>query len=211
VGKLLVLLAILAVALGFGDVIARRYAERQLARRISDKVTASAVHVTIASFPFLGRLAAAGTVSRIRAQAKGVSSGDYTFDTIVVTARDVRIDRGALVRHRLVRLKGISSGTVIADMTEAEVDKAIASRFPGADITLGNGTAQATVAGVRLTGQVTVVNGQLRVSADGLTATIPVPQLPLLPCVASATLTPGHLLLSCTIHQVPAALLNRAA
>jgi hypothetical protein len=210
-GKFLAIVVVLAVVLGFGDVQARHYAERQLAHRIRTNVTASTVHVTISSFPFVGRLVVFGTVGQIRAQATNVSSGNYTFDSVVATVHRVKIDRSALLRDQQVQVTSIDRGTVTADMTNAEVDKAIASTIPGVSVNIGNGSVQATVAGVSVTAQVEVVAGELHVSAAGFQVSIPVPQLPLLPCVASATLVPGHLQLSCTIHEVPPALLSQAA
>jgi hypothetical protein len=169
------------------------------------------VHVSISSFPFVGRLAAFGRVSRIQARATNVSSGNYTFDSVVATVHGVKIDRTALLRHQQVQVTSIDTGTVNADMTEAEVDKAIDSAIPGAHVKIGAGSAQATVSGVTVTAHVTVVNGQLHVTAPGVSVDVPVPQLALLPCVASATLVTGHLQLACTIHEVPAALLTQSA
>jgi hypothetical protein len=142
--------------------------------------------------------------------ATGVTGGGYTFDDVEVVVHDVHIDRNLLVRHQQVRLVGIKSGTVTADLSAGEVDRAVAAVLPGADITFGDGTVQARVAGVHLAGRVAIVDGQLRFSAAGVDVNIPIPELPLLPCVAGATLTPGRLRLSCTFQKVPDALLATA-
>jgi hypothetical protein len=88
-------------------------------------------------------------------------------------------------------------------MTQADFD-----RLVGAAVTLGNGSAQVTVDGVSVTAQVAIVNGQLRLEAVGLPVSVPIPTLPALPCLEQVQIVPGHLIGSCTFHQIPADLQN---
>jgi hypothetical protein len=59
-----------------------------------------------------------------------------------------------------------------------------------------------------VTARVTVVNNQLRLEARGLPSVIPIPKLPVLPCAASVTVIPGHLIIACTFHEIPSVLLQ---
>jgi hypothetical protein len=207
VGKLLAALVFIAVLLGLGDVAARLYAQHQLARRIDANVASAHAKVTISSFPFVGRLAISGTVPKIHTRVSGVSSGRFTFDSIDLTVTGVRLDKSALLKNRRVQLQKISGGTVSADMTEAAVRHALGD-LP---VTLGNGIVQVTIQGVIVTARVSIANNQLSIETAGAPLSVPIPKLPVLPCAASATVSAGHLHLSCAIHDIPAALVQAAA
>jgi hypothetical protein len=205
-GKILAGLAILAVLLGAVDIEARVYAQRQLERRIQAKVPGATANVNISSFPFLGRLAVSGTVPKIRAHVTSVASGPFSFDSITLVVTGVRLNRNMLLKKHQVQLDGIDTGAVTADMSESELDRALG----GVPVKLGDGVVTLTVAGVTLTARVAVVNNQLVVQAPGFPAAITIPKLPVLPCSANAVVTPKRVRLSCTFHQIPAALLNGA-
>jgi len=207
VGKLLAALVFLAVLLGLGDVAARLYAQHQLVRRIDANVASAHAKVTISSFPFVGRLAVSGTIPKIHTRVSGVSSGRFTFDSIDLTVTGVRLDKSALFKNRRVQLQKISGGTVSADMTEAAVRHALGD-LP---ITLGNGIVQVTIQGVIVTARVSIANNQLTVETAGAPLSVPIPKLPVLPCAANATVSTGHLHLSCAIHDIPPALVQAAA
>jgi hypothetical protein len=207
VGKILAaLLVLVAVVLGLGDQGARLYAQRQIAKRIDTNVASAHAKVAISSFPFLGRLATSATVPKIRARVAKASSGRFTFDSIEVTLTGVRLNRSVLWKDRRVQLQRIDRGTVTADMTETAVRHALGD-LP---VTLGNGTAQLTIQGFAVTARVSISDNQLHLEATGAPLSVPIPKLPLLPCAAAATVTTGHLHLSCSIHDVPAALLQAA-
>ena len=93
------------------------------------------------------------------------------------------------------------TGTVTAQMSQADLD-----RWLGVPVTLGAGTASVTVAGLTVTATVTIHDGVVQLDAAGVPVSVPVPTLPVLPCLAQATVVPGHLDLSCTFQQIPAAL-----
>jgi hypothetical protein len=200
-GKVLVLLVLLLAVVSVGDVETRIFAQRQLEHRIDSNVHSAGAHVNISSFPFVGRLALNGTVPKIKAHVPNVVSGLFSFDFIDVTVNGVHVDRSVLFNSRQVKLQRIDGGTVVADMTEAAVDKVLG----GAIVTLGNGVAQ--IKGV--SAQVSIVNGHLRVA--GLPLNVTLPTLPLIPCGLNAVVTPGHLRLSCAFKQVPSALLTTGA
>jgi hypothetical protein len=200
-GKVLILLALLLGVVSVGDVETRIFAQRQLEHRIDGNVHSAGAHVSISSFPFVGRLALNGTVPKIKAHVPNVVSGLFTFDFIDVTVNGVHVDRSVLFNSRQVKLQRIDGGTVVADMTEAALDKVLG----GAIVTLGNGVAQIRVGVASVSAAVSIVKGQLHVA--GVPLNVALPTLSLIPCPVNAVVTPGHLRLSCAFKQVPAALL----
>jgi hypothetical protein len=204
--KVAVAFVILVVILIVGDVTARVYAQNQLRDRINANVPNANATAHITGFPFLGKLAFTGKINKISAHVEHASEGRFTFDGIDLVVKDVKLDRGQLFRNRRVKVVSISSGNVKADMSQADFDRLVGG-FP---VVLGSGTVQVTEGGATVTARVSVVNNQIHIDGGGLPAVIPVPKLPVLPCVASVTVIPGHLIVTCTFHEVPSALLRAA-
>jgi hypothetical protein len=206
--KLIVAVVVLAVVAGLlavGDVAARRYAESRIEQQIDHRDAGASSSVHISSFPFVPRLLLFGRVEKITAHVKHVSVSSLTLDQVDLTVTGVKLDRNQLF-HRNVVVKSIRTGTVSAVLTEQAVEDVL--HLP---VTFGDGSVQLTVGGVTLGVSVAVVDNQLRLSAAGQELTVPIPVLPVLPCVAGVTVEPGRLILSCTFHQVPTALLQAAA
>lgn len=201
--KLLVLLVVLVLVLVGVDIASRISAEHLLAKRVNTYLTDPTAKVTIHGFPFLPELLAHGRIAKITASATNVSQGAFVLDRVTVTVTGVRIDRSQAVDHQKLDILGIDTGTVAADMTQADFD-----RLVGAAVTLGDGTARVTVDGVSVTAQVAIVNGRLRLEDAGLPLSVPIPTLPALPCLEQVRIVPGHLIGSCTFHQIPAELQN---
>jgi len=199
--KLLILVVVLLGILAALDVATRVAMQHQLEQRIDGYVPNAGASVTIHGFPWLPRLASSGRVKEITARANQVSQGAFVLNDVVVTVTGVRIDRHLLVEHGQLEIVSIGTGTLTADMTQANFDQLV-----GAPVVLGAGSAQVTVEGVSVTAQVSVVNGQLQLNAAGLPVSVPIPTLPVLPCLAQVKVVPGHLVASCTFHTIPAAL-----
>jgi hypothetical protein len=159
------------------------------------------VSVTIHAFPWLPNLLAQGRVSKITAHANQLTQGDFVLSGVDVTVTGVRVDRHLLLGKHQLNIVSINSGTVTADMTQANLDQLV-----GQPVTLGSGTAQVTVEGVTVNGTISVDNGVLKFSAHGLPISVPIPSLPLLPCLSNVTIVPGRLVGTCTFNQLPAAL-----
>jgi hypothetical protein len=195
---IVVLLLAILLAVDFGARIAMQH---QLEQRIDSYVPSAQAKVTIHSFPFLFKLASNGRVDKITAHAVQVSQGPFVLDGADVTVTGVRIKRSVLLHQRQLEIVSIDTGTVSADMTQADF-----SSLVGVPVTLGAGTAKATVGGVSVTARISVSNGRLVLESSGLPVSVPIPTLPVLPCLAQVTIIPGHLVGSCTFHQIPAAL-----
>lgn len=189
------------------DLAGRRAAEVQLEHRIvasSPSVTSASVHID--SFPFLGRLAASGHVSSVRADASDVTVSRLRFSSIHVDLHDVEVDRRRLLSDRQVDIRAVGRGEATADVAQADLRQALG----GLPVTLGDGRVTVTIRGVTVAVSATVRDNVLRLSAGPLTVpAITLPKLPLLPCITDAVARPGVLRLSCQVSRVPDELLTR--
>jgi hypothetical protein len=208
--KLLAVVIIAVALLGGGDVVARHWAESQLASRIEASLPGSHATVHISSFPFVGRLAAAGSVSKITAHVDKVQRADLplTLAFVDLEVEGVKLDRNALWQDQKVKLRRISRGTVRAEITDAAVSAALG----GVPVQFGNGTVEVVAAGLHVRATASIQNNKLVLAAAGIGAlAVTIPKLSVLPCAASATVRPGRVDVSCEIHEIPQALLTAAA
>jgi len=199
--KLVVVVVVLLVVLAGVDVATRIAMEHQLEQRIDSYAPGTDADVAIHGFPWLPKLLADGEVDKISAHANQVSQGPFVVEGVEVTVTGVRIDRHLLLDHRELEIVSIDHGIVSADMTQAELDQ-----LAGLPVVLGNGVAQVTVEGVTVTAHVSISDGDLHVEAEGLPVSVPIPTLPILPCLAQVTVVPGNLIGPCTFQQIPPAL-----
>ena len=203
-------MAVLVALLTFGDVEARHFAERQIAHVIQTHERGATAKVHISSFPFVGRLAVSRQVQKITANVQNVpvttALGNFTLDEVDLTLTDVKVDLGPLVAGSNDAVKSIRSGSVRAVLSETQLDKVV--KLP---VTLGDGSAQLTVAGVRVNGTATVTNNVLHFVVGKQAIAVTLPSIPVLPCIADVAIVPGQLVLACTFNTVPAAFLKAAA
>jgi hypothetical protein len=197
----LVVVAIMVGGLALGDTVARHRVQTGAAKAIEATLPGSTATVSISSFPFLGRLAVAGTVPQLTADVDQVTAAGFTFDDVDLVVHDLKFDTSQLWRGRL-KLDSISSGTVTAELPQSSIDHAT-----GLPVTLGSGTVG--VAGVQIPATVAVVDNKVTLTLPLIAPiTFTVPQLSILPCVGSAVIHSGVIDLSCDFTQVPSALAN---
>jgi hypothetical protein len=204
--KLLVALAILVVVLVIGDFVAKAYAESQLQDRAERAVRgATTSSASINSFPFTLRLLLAGSVPKVHVRVGPVQASRVTFSSVAVDLHDVHVDRNRLINDRQVQLTGLGSGTVTAELTDAEI-----SRLAGTPVTFRPGRVTVSVAGVGLSATVQVTNGSMSFGGVRLPIQFRIPRAPLFPCDAtSAVVKQGAVDLSCTVHDVPPELVGK--
>jgi hypothetical protein len=189
-----VFIAVAVVLVAVADHFAVRWSESSVASRIERQFPGSHATVTVSSSPYLVRLVVFGTVEHVHAHVTDVTDGRLQLDTVDVTATDLKVDRGDLV-HGKIRLTGLSSATVTASVSLAKVLRtyglgdlaALGSLAPDA-----RGTLQAQG------NEMQVSIGPLRFA---FTSTSLLP-----PCVGTAQLSAGQVILACTTHSVPPAL-----
>ncbi|MGH8972558.1 MAG: LmeA family phospholipid-binding protein [Acidimicrobiia bacterium] len=216
----LVTLALLAVTLVAADVLARAWAESNLARQAAAYYPPStASSASIRSFPFLGRLLVAGEVSAVSLRMEGLPADVLTVRHLQFDLDDVKIDRGEMFAGR-VRVLDVGAGRV-----EALVDGTSLARALGLDVRFADGEVEVhrEIRGVDVSarGRVTLEGNKLRIvpiSAQGLsvpastfTVTYDIPGVRLLPCDAEVRPVPEGLLVACSVEDVPPALVQGAA
>lgn len=204
--KLFVLVAVVAL-LGVGDVTARSAAEDQIAKVTHESIPeAGPTSARVHSFPFLGRLLVLGEVPRIVVRQSEVRGGALVFASITVDLRGVKIDRDRLRKKREVELTDLDRGIVSAELTDAAVSAV--TRVP---VRFQPGRVTVTVRGRPVAVEVSLDRGALLLSA-GAAATyrVPVPDVPLLPCVTAVRVEVGRILLTCELDEIPPELLRAA-
>src|SRR5207248_11485699 len=133
VRRLVIALGILLVALVVGDFVAKAYATSQLRDRAERAARgATSASASISAFPFTLRLLVAGPVQQVHVRVRPVVAGKVTFASVSVDLHDVHVDRHRLINDRNVQLTGLGSGTVTAELTDAEI-----SRLAGTRVTFG--------------------------------------------------------------------------
>jgi len=202
VGRLVAAVAIILILLAVGDVASRRWAEGELAKRIEASAPGSHATVHVNSFPFLGRLAASGSVVKITAHIDRVAGTTLPFAFFTLEVDGVKVDRNTLIQDQKVKLQSIQRGVVRAEITEAALSSAV-----GEPVHLGDGTVQVDVHGATVTARIAVVNNRLVISGP-VSIGVTIPKLPMLPCAVTATVHPGRLDVSCEVHDIPPALLT---
>jgi hypothetical protein len=206
VRRLLIALAMLAVVLIVGDFVAKAYATSQLRDR-AERAARSATTSTasISSFPFTGRLLLAGQVQQVRIRVGPVAAGRVTFASVSVDLHDVHVDRTRLINDQKVQLTGLGSGTVTAELTDAEV-----SRLAGTRVSFAPSRVTVSAAGVDVAATVQVADGSMSFGGLRLPIKFRIPHAPLFPCDAtSAVVKQGAVDLSCTVHDVPPELVGK--
>jgi hypothetical protein len=196
---------VLGLLLLAGDVGAKVWSEQRLQHEVRTRTAnVGAIDVHISSFPFVGRLLVSQEVSSITAHASAVAAGPLTLTSVDVALHGVDIDRSRLLDKRQVVLTAIHSGTVTADITASALSSAL-----GVGVALTKGALSVTALGKRVPIQVSVRNNLLSFKVAGISIpTLTIPRTDLVPCIANVQVTAAHVRLSCTIHEVPKALLH---
>jgi hypothetical protein len=196
----LVLIGVLVLALVAGDAVARSAAQSAIESGVKANVQGVAtVHARIHSFPFSGRLLAAGQISRLDLDLDQVAGHGIEVAKLAVRATGLRLDRNVLLGKAHVRITGVDSVSVTATITEDEI-----RTLTHADVRLLPGRATVTVAGRTLTAGVTAASGRIRLTVAGLaTITVPAPDAVLFPCTIEMRVITGAVQASCTSDHLP--------
>jgi hypothetical protein len=206
VRRLITLLVILG-GLGLGaDAGAKEWSESQIETRARAELPeGTKVSANIDALPFLPPLFAAGRVSQVEGHFKNLRAGVLTFSSVDITLHGVRVNRGKLVNDRKVELTDIDSGTVSMELDVRELTRRL-----GVPVAARNGELKITAAGVTATARVSVRDNALLFDVAGVTRSIPIPKTRLLPCATSATVLADRVRLTCRVEQIPPALLGAA-
>ena len=200
----LLALGVLVLLLLIADQAARVVAEGKLASRArvaaGDSASADA---TIASFPFLGRLLASGSVPRVTVRVTGAEAGPVRLAAVEVEATGVALDRSALLSGK-VRLHGIAGGAVAVELDSAALTETLKVPVTIADgkVLVGRGAVA-----VEATAEVSRAGSLVLRLARLPALTVPVVRTPLIPCAATTVgVRDDRVRLSCEVDELPAVL-----
>jgi hypothetical protein len=183
----LILLAVVVLVLGFvADIATKAYAESQIELTANKEAPEAGANAAIPVFPFLPPLLLSGKVDEVSLHMTHVPAGAVFFDRLDFDLIGVQISRRALLDERRVELVAIDRGTVSAVVPLPAAARAL----PIGDLT------------ARVSGRTIVVRG------GGVSVSIPMPEPDLVPCAGSATLQAGRVRLTCTLTEIPPALVE---
>ena len=208
--RLLLPFVVVVIVGGLGlDVAAKKYAEGQLASKAEDRAGGQATAAAhISSFPFVAKVLLSGEVSEVDLRMSRVTAEGVALASLDIDLHGVRIDRDKLLSSRKVEVTGISEGTVTAGF-----DAAGLSQLAHVPVDIADGKVQVHAAGRVVSATPSIdAAGMLSLSLGALPAVrVRLPKSDLAPCAASSVrATGGRLEVSCTIHDVPPALLRAA-
>ncbi len=170
------------------ELVAPRVAESRIEERAAQRTADVArVDADVRSFPMVTRLLLTGRVNRLDVTLEEVSRQRLTFASIRFEFHGVLMDRGALAQ-REARIEDIDRGRIVGELLEGDLAAALGAAFellPG-EVAVGMEDRRLTIG---------------REGRPGLS--VPIPD-DLFPCDPSAELQDGAVVISCTIHEVPA-------
>ena len=208
--RLLLPLVLAVVVGGLGlDVAAKKWAEGQLASKAEDRAGGQATaSARISSFPFVGKVLLSGEVSEVDLRMSRVVAEGVALASLDIDVHGVGIDRNKLLSSRKVEVTAISEGTVTVGL-----DAAGLSQLAHVPVEIAGGAVQVRVAGRMVSATPSIdAAGTLSLRLGALPAVrVRLPKSSLAPCAASSSrVTGGRIEVSCTIHDVPPALLRAA-
>lgn len=162
----------------------------------------------IDSFPFIGKLLLVGSAGDIQLVMNDVDLQRLRFSRLEVDLFDVRLDRGKAMSGD-AEITDIDRGVITMTFSAEDLSRAV--KLP---VTIDDGKVSVEVRGVKAsaTPQVTA-EGSLRLTVQGLPAVnVPIPRTRLVTCaVKDVKVDDGELEASCTIEEIPPALLRAAS
>ena len=186
--KLVILGVVVFVAGLVADIALKALAESQIETTAQREAPDATTDAAIPVFPFLPPLLLAGKVDEVSVHMRQVSAGAAVFDRLDFDLHGVTISRRALFDERRVELVDIDRGTVSA---------VVALPAPVRNLPIDGLTA-------RVAGRSIVLRGP-----GGASASIPLPRASLLPCEeGAATLLAGRVRVTCTLDDIPPALVE---
>jgi len=216
---LLVVPTVIVLGLIVGDRAAKGWAESQLAERAAAYYPPGAgSSASIHSFPFVGRLLVSGSVPEVDVNLDDVRVDPVLIRQLSIHATDVKLSRSDLF-HGRVHLDKVGSGKIVATLDGPSLARAagVDMRFTPGDVTIHQ-----KIQGVDVTakGKVTVKGNVVSVtptSVQGLdvppsrfAVTYRLPGIEIFPCEADVKVVDNGVVLACTLHDIPPALVQAA-
>jgi hypothetical protein len=169
------------------DVGLRALAETQIETTAEREAPEAYADASIPVFPFLPPLLLAGKVNHVEIHLVQVKAQAVVFDSLDFDLHGVDISRRALFNDRRVELVKIDRGTVSAVVELPAITRGV----------------PLSAVSARVVGRRIVIHGP-----GGLSASLPMPAGSLIPCQGSATVVDNRVRISCTLDEIPPALIE---
>lgn len=200
-------LLVLVLVGTLADLVVKSVAQDRLAAYVRLETGAHGASVRLYSFPFLARVLLSGRVETVDIRATSVPAGPVTLSSVTITAHDVRLDRGLLIRDQRVRVLSVASADIALRLAPSTLSAVL-----GRTVTIG-GRDELRVdgSGATLPLHVTVESGKLLlVTAAGVRlGTVDLSVSPVVPpCPLKVSTDATALTLSCHLSPVPPSLLS---
>jgi hypothetical protein len=184
----LVFLAAVVFGLGLvADLGLKAMAESQIETTAKREAPDASADAAIPVFPFLPPLLLAGKVDEVSVRLANVEAGATVFERLDFDLHGVEISRRALFNDQEVQLRSIDRGTVTALVPLP----AAARNLPLSGLS------------ARVRGRTLVITGP-----GGVSVPLPMPRSSLMPCDGTATIVGGRIRISCTLEEIPPALVQ---
>ena len=207
--KKLIVLGVVVSLLGLLDVAAKGWAEGKLEERARAEVGADVTTTAdIDSFPFIGKLLLTGNAGDVEIVMNDVDVQRVHFSKLEVELFEVKLDRNKALSGD-AEVTDIDRGVITMTFTAADLSRAVSLPVRIDD---GKVTVEVRGANVDATPQATA-EGSLRLQVAGLPAVnVPIPRTRLVSCaVDKVEVDDGELKASCTVNEIPPALLRAAS
>jgi hypothetical protein len=201
----LITLGVIAALLVGADVAARGFVSSTVSSRAQQEApSGSTASASVGGFPFLPPLLTGGRVDTASVHVENLTAQALVFASVDVSLTGVHLDRARLFKDRKARITKIDHGTVRAVVTADALSNAL--HVP---VKMAGGQITVTVAGTDIVVTPHVVHDQLTLTgALGRSFALAIPSSGYMPCVSDVSVADGEMELSCTIHDVPPALLD---
>jgi hypothetical protein len=192
------------------ELLAPPIIEAEIQRRVEARVReADSVSVEIDSFPVVPTVLSTAGVRRLVVTLDGVDGDEVDITRLSVELEGPALERSALLDGEAA-LDKVDRAVLTAEIDEADVADAL-TPLGVSVVDLTPGGVRVTANGVTVDAQVTVADGVLRVSADGVgSLDVPLPRTDLFPCDPSGEVLADRVRVSCSINTVPEWLVKQA-
>lgn len=196
-----VVLVLLGAALDVGTRLVLQNRVESEIEGADEQIEVGNVEAEVGSFPFLPGLGLRGEVNHLSLRLEDLVTSGVTFSVFQITVDGLTFDRSVLLNAQ-VQVQQLDQAVIKAEITEEAASEAV-----GVPVTFTPGAATVQVAGQSRPATLTLADGDLILSADGVgELTIPLSESDYFPCVPEAQVKQAKVVLRCTADELPAVL-----
>ncbi len=184
------------------ELAASSFFEARMEKRVRERIRdVGAVSVDVDSFPLVTRLVTTGRIRRMTLTLEQLVRQRVSFASVRLHVEGLELDRDELLRSRVVELREIDSGLLMAELTAEDL-----SDLAGVPLEMRPGRVSLKVAGTALVAQPEIRGRTLRLTGRRIPAlSLALPE-EFASCTPDIEVQLGRMLLSCRIQKVPSLL-----